>query len=82
MFPALEPGNSVLVSKYFFSKPKIGDVIACLDPRDRKVIIKRITKMKNSMYFITGDNRKESTDSRAFGMITQRHIIGKLIFVI
>ena len=49
------------------------------DPRDDKVLIKRITKIEDKSYFVQGDNKNASTDSRVFGMIRRSAIIGKVI---
>lgn len=39
-------------------------------------------KLTESQYFVMGDNRSNSEDSRFFGPITQREIIGKAEFVV
>lgn len=39
-------------------------------------------KLSESQYFVMGDNRTNSEDSRFFGPITQREIIGKAEFVV
>jgi nickel-type superoxide dismutase maturation protease len=82
MFPTLQSGEIVLVNRlfYLFAKLKIGDIVALKDPRDEKILIKRIYKIGDSKYFVLGDNQKESTDSRAFGWITKKDIIGKVKF--
>jgi nickel-type superoxide dismutase maturation protease len=82
MFPTLKAGSTVLVYKYFFSKPKLRDIIAACDPRDGKTIIKRVTKIENNRYFVQGDNKQASTDSRNFGSLDKNDIIGKVIFVL
>lgn len=81
MFPTFEQGEVVLINRltYWFSAPEIGDVVAVRDPRDGKVLIKRITGSKGQRYFVQGDNKKYSTDSRVFGMIGRLDIIGKVI---
>ena len=78
MSPTLEPEDIVLVNR--FSTPKLGDIVAAKDPRDGKILIKRVSKIKNNKYFVTGDNKKKSTDSRTFGWIKKKDIIGKVIF--
>ena len=81
MSPTLAPGQMILVNRlsYLFAKPQKGDIIAVTDPRDKKILIKRITQVKLDKYFVEGDNKKHSTDSRVFGMIGKQDIVGKVI---
>ncbi len=82
MYPALKNGDLALVNRYsyLFTSPRIGDVVAVKDPRDGKILIKRVAKIENEKYFVTGDNKAESTDSRKFGMLDKRSIIGRVVF--
>ena len=82
MLPTLKTGDMVLVNKvvYWFSSPKKNDLVAVRDPRDRKTLIKRIIKIEGKSYFVQGDNKNSSTDSRVFGMIGKQDIIGKIIY--
>jgi nickel-type superoxide dismutase maturation protease len=82
MSPTLLPGQIILINRlsYLFAKPQKGDVIAVTDPRDKKVLIKRITQIISNQYFVEGDNKKHSTDSRVFGMIRKQDIVGKVIY--
>ncbi len=84
MHPVLRDGNYVLINRlaYILSSPKIADLIAARDPRDGKTLIKRITKINNGLYFVEGDNKKASTDSRNFGWLRRKNIIGKVIYVL
>jgi len=54
MSPTLRKGDIVLVNRlrYFFSSPKIGDIVVLHDPRDGKALIKRITNKKGKWYFV------------------------------
>lgn len=42
---------------------------------------KKVT-LKNNQYFVLGDNRNKSNDSRTIGFISKNEIIGKIIFQI
>jgi len=73
--------KTVLVNKiaYLFSNPKVKDVIILKNPRDNRYIIKVIKKIKKEKYFVLGFNLEHSTDSREFGWINKKEIIGKVI---
>ena len=81
MHPIHPDGSKVLIHKvfYLFQKPQIGDIVLVRDPRDNKMLIKRVQDKKNDAFFVVGDNKKESTDSRHFGFVARRAIIGKVI---
>jgi nickel-type superoxide dismutase maturation protease len=81
MLPIFKDGDIVLVNRlsYLFRKPKINDIVAVKDPRDNKILIKRIKKIEEQMYFVVGDNKLSSTDSREFGMIGKNQIVGKVL---
>lgn len=84
MAPTLRAGESILVNRlaYVLKKPFKGDIVAFYDPRDKKVLIKRVTKIEENRYFVQGDNKNSSTDSRVFGMIGKQEIIGKVLYPI
>ena len=81
MTPTFSAGDVVLVNRmaYMFKKPQKGHLVALRDPREGKILIKRITKVAEERYFVQGDNKNSSTDSRVFGMIERSDIIGKVI---
>lgn len=81
MAPTYRDGDVLLVNRlaYWLGKPKRGDIIAVKDPRDKKVLIKRIEKIAGQKFFVVGDNKSHSTDSREFGMIDKHDIIGKVL---
>jgi len=83
MLPTLKTGDMVLVNKvaYWFSSPKKNDIVAVRDPRDGKTLIKRIIKIEENSYFVQGDNKNSSTDSRVFGMIKKTDIIGNVVIL-
>lgn len=76
-----QKGDTVLVNKlaYVFKSPQINEVIVLKNPKDKTCIIKRINRIKDNKYFVLGDNSKESTDSRSFGWISKKEIVGKVI---
>lgn len=80
MKPTILQGQTVLVSKipYLFSKPKVGDIVAF--KKEEKIFIKRVVKIDNEKHFVKGDNKKDSMDSRRFGWIERREIVGKVIY--
>jgi nickel-type superoxide dismutase maturation protease len=82
MEPQIEDGQSVLVSSipYWFKKPQINDIVAVNADNGSKILIKRITKIQNGNYFIEGDNKEDSLDSRKFGVISKDKIIGEVIY--
>lgn len=75
-------GDVVLASSlpFFIANPKIGDVVVVL--KKGKYILKRIAQVKEGKFFVVGDNRRGSTDSRSFGWINRNAIIGKVIYKI
>ena len=78
MYPALKAGQDVLVWCWFY-KPKRGDIVVI---RHRgKEMIKRIKKNYGNNFVVEGDNRRESTDSRQFGLIPGTEIVGKVVYV-
>lgn len=83
MRPFFAHGDTILVNifSYIFHDPSIGDVVVLRSPTDM-MVIKRITRRKNNLYFVRGDNQKESTDSRVFGWIERKEIAGKVLLKI
>lgn len=79
MEPALQNGDDVLVNKlaYLFASPQKGDIVAA--KVNGKVFIKRISAINKDQYFLVGDNPEDSLDSKNFGSITRKQIIGKVI---
>ena len=79
MAPTLEPGDRVLVVRA--GRPRPGDIVACVDPREpNRTIVKRVAGVDGRQYTILGDNFDASTDSRHFGPVDANSIIGHLIF--
>lgn len=79
MLPILKPGQEVLVWSWFY-EPRVGDIVVV--SKNGKDMIKRIQKIHDRKYFVEGDNKKESTDSRSFGPVNKSEIIGKVVFIV
>jgi nickel-type superoxide dismutase maturation protease len=84
MEPFIKNNSLVLTSgvPYLFKNPKINDIVAFKEDKDGIILIKRITKNEKDGYFVQGDNKSDSLDSRQLGRISKRQIIGKVIYKI
>ncbi len=74
---------------YFFlwGRPKNRHVVAAIKPDDNKTIIKRVwieagsgqETSRREEYFLMGDNKYESVDSREFGPVPMNSILGRVL---
>lgn len=78
MEPTFSHNEKVLAWK--FSIYRKNDVAIIKDPRNGRILLKRIVDIKNNELFVEGDNKKGSTDSRHFGWIPQKNIIAKVMY--
>ena len=87
MEPAGREGDIVFVHllSYLFSHPKTGDLVVAEHPLHSLSLLKRIAKVrrrnKELEYWILGDNAFDSQDSRTFGWIQRRKILGKAYII-
>ncbi len=70
--------NSVIVNGVKLNEPYITPA----PPGESENPEPQTIKLNETQYFVMGDNRTNSQDSRFFGPITQREIIGKAEFVV
>lgn len=79
MAPALSSGQDVLVLKWFY-RIKADDLIVF--KRDGRALLKRVEKIRNELFYVRGDNKEASTDSRRFGPILKSDVVGKVILIV
>lgn len=79
MFPTLKPKQDVLVWCWF-NTYKVGDIVVF--QKNGKNTIKRIQYLHDRTVFVLGDNPGESTDSRHFGEVDIKDVVGKVIYIV
>ena len=77
MLPDYKEGDYLLINK--LGRIKKGDVVVLRHPEIKELILKRISKIENGKYYVLGDNNKQSTDSRHFGVVDRNMIVGKVM---
>ena len=83
MAPSVTPGERVFVNRaaYWFGPPRAGDVVVLRDPRKlERLLIKRIDVVHANSFEVAGDHAEASTDSRTFGPVPAKLILGKVWF--
>ena len=83
MLPTLEPGQEVLIKPLAGAARNAinpGDLLYVQHPLDSsRQIIKRCSHCEGTKVWLVGDNSAESTDSRSYGALPAKFILGKLI---
>ena len=81
MLPTYKNGKKLLIKKkWFFCTLNKGDIVVFYHPQNKKILIKRILEKNNNEFILIGDNISKSTDSRTFGSVCKKNIIGKVIY--
>lgn len=76
MAPTLRAGDFLLVSKT--QNFLIGDLVVV--NQNESKLVKRVVDEDLGQVWLSGDNVKESNDSRNFGWVDKNQIVGKVIF--
>ena len=80
--------DRVIALKYVFVSPARGDLVVFHAPIKARaacglvpgaILIKRITRIVNGRYFLRGDNAGASCDSRVWGAVPRRSLIGRVV---
>ncbi|MEK7160284.1 MAG: S26 family signal peptidase [Patescibacteria group bacterium] len=81
MEPKIKDTDVVLVSfiPFLFKNPAVGDIVA-FNNKGKQILIKRIKKIENGRYYVRGDNKDDSLDSRNIGFISKSRILGQVIY--
>ena len=79
MIPTFCEDDIIVALNSYLSIVQRGDIVIAQDPRDGRLLVKRVREIKHGSYFLTGDNETESTDSRVFGWVKQKDIVGKVL---
>jgi nickel-type superoxide dismutase maturation protease len=81
MLPGIKPGDYIIVDtlRYKLRSPKNGDIIVFR--HDGMEMVKRISANDGGSYTVLGDNLNKSVDSRRFGPIKKRDVVGKVIWI-
>jgi signal peptidase I len=83
-----DTADRVLALRYVLVSPAKGDLVVFHAPiRARAacglmpgaVLIKRITRVVDGRYFLQGDNRGASCDSRVWGTVPRSSLIGRVV---
>ena len=78
MTPTLDDGDIVSIAR---AGPNIGDIVLAQHPYKQSVtMLKRVANIdENGRFELRGDNPTESTDSRTFGEIPEKDILGEVV---
>ena len=84
------PGQTVeIVDKIIYVDNRLGEIFPAVKSTDPKILAAQLSSRDNfgpiqvpeGQYFVLGDNRDASQDSRFWGFVPREHIKGKALFV-
>ena len=71
MSPFIRDGDVVTISPLFDLTPRLGDVVAVIQPGTGRLVLHRVVGKKSSSYIIKGDNLSEED-----GLVSPENILG------
>ncbi len=79
MEPYLKYGNFIFIDKWgrHFAA---NDVVVFYHPKKVMLLVKRIIRKDGESFFVEGDNKELSEDSRRFGPVPRGNIVGRVLF--
>jgi nickel-type superoxide dismutase maturation protease len=79
MLPTLREGDRLLARR--IGKVSCGDVVLVRHPTDEQlVLVKRIAGREGTRFVVLGDNAAASVDSRQFGPVERRALLGRCYY--
>ncbi len=79
MIPTLAPGDRLLVLRT--RRCRVGDICAARDPAESaRLLVKRVVSVSADRIELAGDNEGASRDSRSFGPVGRRDLVGRAVF--
>ena len=55
------------------------EIEAAKHPEQDLEMVKRVVIIEEGRFFVQGDNKERSSDSRQFGWLTREHIVGTVV---
>jgi len=79
MEPTLRHGDRLLVLPWL--RPRPGDIVAVRGPAGGpRLLVKRVRARSATEVVVAGDNPEHSTDSRIFGPLPRRAVVGRVAY--
>ena len=79
MRPTLLAGDRVVAVGW--GRVRVGDLVAVRDPRQpERVLVKRVVAVRASELDVRGDDPDHSTDSRHFGPVPRKLVLGRVVY--